>query len=141
MTEPGPFLLQVSLRVNVCLNVGPRKAQLRVTGRDRSVQRFPDSILDMAVQRSFLTDYLKEFHTLKLSSNSIQPRSRLEQTPMACTHHVMGADAPKTKSENLQIPQDLDLLLTLSQQRRTQIPETSQGYLFKARHSGFMQGI
>lgn len=59
VTEPGPFLLQVSRRVNVCLNVGPRKAQFRITGRDRSVQRFPDSILDMAVQRSFLTGFLK----------------------------------------------------------------------------------
>lgn len=141
MTEPGPFLLQVLLRVNVWLNVGPQKAQLRVTSRDYSVQRFPDSILDMAMQRSFLTGYLKESHTLKLSSHSIQPRPRLEQTPVACSHHAMGAHAPKTKSENLQIPQDLDLLLTRSQQRRTQILETSQGCLFKARHSSFTQGI
>lgn len=50
VTEPGPFLLQILLRVNVCLDVGPQKAQLRGTGRDRSVQRFLDSILDMAVQ-------------------------------------------------------------------------------------------
>lgn len=71
MTELGLFLLQVSLRVNVCLDVGSQKAQLRGTGRDRSVQRFLDSILNMAVQRSFLTGYLKESHTLKLNSDSI----------------------------------------------------------------------
>lgn len=57
--EWGPFLLQILLWVNVHLNVEPHKVQLWVNGQDHSVQWFPDIILGMAMQWSFLTGYLK----------------------------------------------------------------------------------